>query len=100
MVKLSFNSVNLTLLKGYVSFLSLLFTHFRITFFLVFVPKKRHTFSLLKSPHVFKKHKEHFELLTYTAVFYIKPFKRLHFVLKYLMYNKPNLIFFRFFLER
>jgi ribosomal protein S10 len=100
MVKLSFNSVNLALLKSYVSFLSSLFKQFRVTFFIVFVPKKRHSFSLLKSPHVFKRHKEHFEILTYRAIFYIKPFKRLHFVLKYLIYNKPNSIFFRFFLER
>lgn len=40
-------------------------------FKIVFLPKKKKRFVLLKSPHVNKKSKEHFQFLQYQRLYYI-----------------------------
>jgi ribosomal protein S10 len=47
---------------------------FTPTLKIIFLPKKKKRFVLLKSPHVNKKSKEHFQFLRYQRLYYINEF--------------------------
>jgi ribosomal protein S10 len=53
----------------------------------IFLPKKKKIFTLLRSPHVNSKSKEHFKLETYRRLFYLKISLS---SLKYFLENLPN----------
>jgi len=60
-----------------------------------FLPKKEKRITLLRSPHVFKKSKEHFKLTKYTVILKIKNNNNSKLDINsfyYLFLNKPNSI--------
>ncbi len=78
-------SINTKILKLYLIFLKKILKKSNLTFAELNIPTKKHKISLLKSPHVYKKSWEHFQIKKYK--------KRL------ILYNiesikKNNIIFF------
>jgi ribosomal protein S10 len=65
MLKLVFSSLSKQALNSYKTYLTLHLTKYKINYKLVDLPKSKHKYTLLKSPHVNKKSKETFELVQY-----------------------------------
>jgi len=66
-----------------------------LTFKIVFFPTKKTRITLLRSPNVFKKFKDHFEINKYKACVLIKPFSNeqnnlYNKLLKFVLINKPK----------
>ncbi len=75
----------------YSTFLKSIFNKLNYNFSAVGLPTEFRRITLLKSPHVFKKHKEQFEMRTYKQVFTIKENVSTS-ALKFLLLNKPKLV--------
>ena len=91
MIYLIFTSSSKHSLMLYSDFLLLVFKKLKIenTNSGILIRKKR--ISLLKSPHVYKKSKEHFEINNFRICFCIKDFDKADFfIFKYILQNKPN----------
>lgn len=86
--KLRLESTNKKCLTLYIKYLINIFFFNKIQFKHFFL-KKSKKITFLKSPHVFKKAKEHFELIKHIAVFY---FKSNNNITKLLLINKPSTI--------
>lgn len=86
-IQANLESVNKKIISLYIQFLLKFFLAFKIKHKICFLPKKTKRLTFLKSPHVFKKTKEHFILHKYKAVFYLK-LKCSQ--IKYFILNKPN----------
>lgn len=79
----------------YLQFLKLLFGKLGFAYSLFYFPITKKRITLLKSPHVYKKFKEHFEIRNYKAIFSFSSFLNLK-VLKYFFINKPKSVFLKF----
>jgi small subunit ribosomal protein S10 len=88
MLKLELKTVNKKILTIYINFLTKFFKNYNINFSKISLPTKRSKFTLLKSPHVYKKAREQFEFINYKQVFYIYNSENKN-LLKFLLYNKP-----------
>ena len=86
--KLRLESTNKKCLSLYIKYLINIFFFNKIKFKLFFLKKKK-KITFLKSPHVFKKAKEHFEFIKHIAVFY---FNSNNNITKILLKNKPSTI--------
>jgi len=75
----------------YLRFLIILFKKLKINYSLVHMPTTAKGIALLKSPHVNKKAKEHFEIKTYRSLVIITCFPEVK-TLKYLLINKPKAV--------
>jgi len=85
-------SCNVTL-KTYTYYLQKIFNQLQINVSIFYLPMTSKKITLLKSPHVFKKAKEQFELREYKAVIKIKEnnLERLESV-KLALFNRPKSI--------
>lgn len=87
--QLKIKSANKKSLKLYISFLRLIFLKLNIFFTIIILPKKIKKVILLKSPHVYKKAWEQFQIIRYTSCFFFNsqiPPK----LLKFFLVNKPK----------
>ena len=82
-------------LNLYSAFLKLLFGKLNIEYSSFNLPTTKKRIALLKSPHVYKKFKEHFEIRNYKIIFCFSSFSNVK-VLKYLFFNKPKSVLLRF----
>lgn len=71
-ISLKVSSNDLKVLLKYISYLKFQFKKFSVPFQLTFLPKYKTRFTLLRSPHVYKKSKEHFAICSFSAVFYFR----------------------------
>ncbi len=67
-IVLSFTSINTKLLSFYIIFLKKILKKSNLNFIELNLPKKKSRKTFLKSPHVFKKAWEHFEIKKYTKI--------------------------------
>lgn len=75
--------------KIYNSFIKKIFNKLKINYSFFCFPNIKKKFTLLRSPHVYKKSREQFQFLTFKCIFKIfYNFKIVY--LKYLMLNKPS----------
>jgi len=65
-------SLNKKILFLYIKFLRLLFKSINVTYVIFMLPRKKHKLTLLKSPHIYKKSQEHFEISIYKSFITIK----------------------------
>jgi len=80
-------------LKAYSSYLEQVFKHLSLNSSIFYLPRLSKKITLLKSPHVFKKAKEQFELREYKAVIKFE-MNNCHTIenVKYALFNKPKCI--------
>ena len=75
--------------KIYNSFIKKIFNKLKINYSFFCFPNLKKKFTILRSPHVYKKSREQFQFLTFKCIF--KIFYNFNlFYLKYLMLNKPS----------
>ena len=91
MLKIKIKSINHDALKLYTTFLSNIFTKRDITYNITNLPIKIKKLTLLKSPHVYKKAREQFQIIRNSKLISIKS-KINNSILKYILINKPKMI--------
>jgi len=82
-------SNKLYLLEIYLKFLQNLSKIYNFSVVAKFLPKKIIKFSVYRSPHIFKKSKEHYQTCWYTYVIYIDNLTNIN-LLKLFLTNKPT----------
>jgi len=90
-VKIKLKAINKKILTNYEIALKSLLTKEEITFSLFNLPNTRKRITILKSPHIYKKAREQFEITSYKTVIVIKSIKR-EVILKQILINKPRSI--------
>jgi ribosomal protein S10 len=87
---LTVRSINNFVLKAYCIFLFNVFQKLKLKFSSIKLPKKTKTITVLKSPHVYKKAFEHFNLITFSSFFVFKsvPYN----LFKFMLLNKPKML--------
>lgn len=88
MYKMNLESTSKKAITLYLRFLSILFKKLKINYSFIHLPTTSKGVALLKSPHVNKKAKEHFELKTYQSLILIKTYPDVE-TLRYIFFNKP-----------
>lgn len=68
--KLQIESINKNCIFFYAYFIKILCKKLNLDYKYFCLPKKIKSFVFLKSPHVFKKFKEHFNVKTYKSLFF------------------------------
>jgi len=96
--KIKIKTVNKGCLKVYLNFLLKTFKYYNIKFKYIFLPKKTKKLIFLKSPHVFKKAKEHFKFTEY-SVFLIFKVKNLNSLKNFVYFYKPTTLKIKFTFE-
>ena len=88
------SSCNYTL-KAYTFYLESVFKTLSLKYSIFNLPKKEQKFTLLKSPHVYKKAKEQFKVNTYKVVISLEGFESKQTLNKLVPFliNKPKAIF-------
>lgn len=89
--KLILTSSSQKSLNVYTKYLKLIFKSWNIKSAFSFLPTRIKRIALLKSPHVNKKAKEHFEIRNYRRVVYFKTSSEIE-SLTHLISNKPKTI--------
>ena len=89
MCKINLKSTSKKALSIYVRFLTTIFKKIGIDYSVFNLPTTRKGVALLKSPHVNKKAKEHFEIFTFQTVLNVKIVPKIS-LLDYLFINKPK----------
>lgn len=92
MIQLKLKSLNLKTLIIYTRFLQNVFYKLNTKVTCACLPSIKRRITLLKSPHVYKKAREQFELKTFKNVFTINTSKVSPQLFKFLFLNKPNTI--------
>lgn len=102
MIKIRFilKSSNLKLLSLYVVYLSLVLKKLKIKYTSRFNPTTQKRITLLKSPHVYKRHKEQFLIKKHSVSFYLITYNLDKLQLSLFLQNKPKFIDLSFCLER
>jgi ribosomal protein S10 len=96
---LKISSTNNRVLTLYKEFLKKNLNRAKAKYSFVFLPKTKKSFSLLKSPHVYKKAIENFEFVKYKIVCFIE--KSIHKrCLQLFILNKPKTLKMRFSLKK
>lgn len=88
-IQLKIETLNTTVSSLYVRFITKLLLVNNISVSKVFLPKIKKRMTFQKSPHVFKKSKEHFELKKNKVLLNFKANPK---ILKLLALNKPNTV--------
>lgn len=96
-IVLSFTSINAKLLNFYIIFLKKILKQSKLKFIELNLPKKKSKISLLKSPHVYKKAWEHFEIKKYTKILILSNLEesKKNNLLYFLVKNKVKNILFK-----
>lgn len=89
MYKIVLSSSSKKSLNLYIQFLSIIFKNLNINHSIFNLPTTRKRIALLKSPHVYKKSKEHFEIRNYRITLSFNSFLETE-TLKYLLFSKPK----------
>ena len=89
--QIKINSIHKQTLTLYITFLQKLFQKANIGYTTVCLPTTIKRITLLKSPHVHKRAREQFQLLTYKKILSIKSFIHSS-LLEFLILNKPKTI--------
>ena len=89
-IKLQIESINKKCILLYVYFIKIFCKKINLFYKYCFLPKKIKSYVFLKSPHVYKKFKEHFNLKKYKCVFFFKlnKIQKIH-LIKILFLYKP-----------
>lgn len=95
MHKILLTSTSKESLDLYITVLKITFKKIDIFHSIFYLPQTLKRCTLLKSPHVHKKAKEHFELRTYSATILFITEK--NDIIKFLIFNKPKSIHTKFF---
>ena len=90
-IKVNLKSVNLNSFKIYLLYLQKVLTNLGISYSFFILPKKKKRITLLKSPHVYKKAREQFEIITHKACFSINV-KNKFSLIRWLFLNKPAIV--------
>lgn len=89
LLNINIQSLNKESLYLYINFLKKNFKIFNFNFKVLNLPKKKKRITLIRSPHVNKKSREQFELITHKSTIYVKgPSSNSY--LKWLILNKPK----------
>lgn len=91
MYKLFIKSSSKKSLDLYTFFLKTLFKKTKVSHSIFYLPCKIKKCTLLKSPHVYKKAKEHFELRTYSVIVSFLTLPKVNSI-RFLLSNKPKSI--------
>lgn len=87
--RINIKTIDKNCLKIYLNFILKTLTYFNIKFKYIYLPKKTKKIIFLKSPHVFKKAKEHFKFTQY-EVYLIVKIKNLNYLKNLIYLYKPN----------
>lgn len=90
-VRIKLKAINKKILMNYEIALKSLLTKEEVIFSLFNLPSTRRRITILKSPHVYKKAREQFEITNYKIIIVIKNVKK-EVILKQLLINKPRSI--------
>jgi ribosomal protein S10 len=93
-VKIKFSAINYKLLKIYSKFLINLLNKLNIEYNFFNLPIKKKLLTFLKSPHIYKKAVEHFEIKKFSLLFVLKNLKNFS-IFSSLFLNKPHGIKFK-----
>jgi small subunit ribosomal protein S10 len=93
-------SANLKLLSLYILYLTTILKKLSIKYSVRFNPTTQKKLTLLKSPHVYKKHKEQFSIKTHSALFSLSIPNLNQWQLSLFLQNKPKFVDLSLFLER
>jgi ribosomal protein S10 len=88
--QIKLKAINKPILTIYQHFLKTIFIKSGLNFRFFSNPIKIKRITLLKSPHVYKKAKEHFELRSYSSQFTIISNLKQQQILKFIKLNKPK----------
>ena len=91
MTKLGIKSLNRNSILLYKAFIVRILTELNVPFRIINIPRKRTRITLLKSPHVNKKSREQFQLISHKVIFCILIELDI-LTLKYIILNKPNTV--------
>jgi small subunit ribosomal protein S10 len=91
MLKIKVKSVNCEALKAYLIFLNSILEKKQINYNIINLPKKIKRVTLLKSPHVYKKAREQFQIVKNSKIIYIRN-KINNQILKFLIIKKPKIV--------
>jgi ribosomal protein S10 len=89
MYKITLSSSSKKSLNLYIKFLSIIFKSLNIDLMIFNLPTTKKRIALLKSPHVYKKAKEHFEIQNFRIALSFNSSIKTE-TLKYLLFNKPK----------
>jgi ribosomal protein S10 len=89
--QLFLNSIDKRSILIYQRFLIKMFKCNNTNFKTFFLPKKKKRITLLKSPHVYKKAREQFQLERFKCIFFLKNFTNTKYI-KQLLLNRPKTI--------
>lgn len=95
MNKIIINSSSKKSLVLYIKFLTIIFNRLNLNFSIFSSPTTKKRITLLKSPHVYKKAKEHFEIKNFQTILSFD-FSIETKSLKYILVNKPKSITMQF----
>lgn len=98
-IKIKAISFNSTILKIYSFFLSKLAKKLNCRYSISFLPKKSKKIILLKSPHVHKKAREQFQVLTYSFIL-ILVVSKVSEIISYTKLNSPKTINTKFIIQK
>ena len=93
-------SLNIKLLSLYSLYINNILKNLNVSFKLFHKPNKIKRITLLKSPHVYKKHKEQFSVVTYSIVYSLEGIPLETFWLNFILQNKPKIISLQVKIER
>ena len=89
--QLKIKSLNKNILILYKNFLNILFKKLNIRYSVISLPTKVKKMTLLKSPHVYKKAREQFQISTSNTTYYIYSIVNSKDI-KYILTNKPSIL--------
>lgn len=89
--QIKITALNSNSFKIYIFFLNKVFSNLHFNFSIIKLPATKKRITLLKSPHVNKKAREQFEIISYKALIVIKENVTLS-ILRLLLLNKPATI--------
>ena len=88
-LKIELKTVNKSILNIYNNFLQKFLIKLSLLYKQFTLPIKKKKFTLLRSPHVFKKSREQFQIIKYKHIYlFLSPISTS--VLKFLFINKPS----------
>ena len=87
MLILSIKSLDKITLNLYKKFIKILLFKFKVQYKIINLPTKKTYYTVIKSPHVFKKSKEHFSKHVYKTIVFIKT-SNIVFFCNYIILNK------------
>lgn len=88
-IKIKLKSLNKKMLTNYETMLKGLFQTQHVTFSMFNLPSNKRRITILKSPHVYKKAREQFEIKNYKTIIMVKNLQH-SILIKKILINKPK----------